>query len=134
MCPTGECRNLQNLQNPQKIYSSPDLGSVNDSTTREVSKVTGLDFDLIAAAVELIESELNRDLTKIQLSRDDQEERCLCILQREKVAYEPQSSVFRPKSLTLLGSGGGQICPHHHVFACTRARMHPNMLIFFYFS
>ena len=47
-----------------KIYGPQDLGTVNDSTTRGVCEVTGLDFDLIVR-VELIESgpgQLNRDL------------------------------------------------------------------------
>ena len=30
--------------------------------------------------------------------------------------------------------GGGQICPHHHVFASTRVCMHMHVLIFYDFS
>ena len=47
-----------------KFTAPQDLDTVNDSTTRGVSEVTGLDFDLIGG-VELIEwgaGQLNRDL------------------------------------------------------------------------
>ena len=76
-----------------KFTAAQDLDTVNDSTTRGVSEVTGLDFDLIWR-VELIESgsggggggQLNRDLRLSRRTVDQREERC--ILYRSRVNYD----------------------------------------------